>query len=143
MRKRTVVGTLLTILVTLLLTVLPAVAVDGVVTIDIKPHKDPNVLNVNVIGWLPVAIYGDWEMVDRDTVTLYANDGEPDEVKPEDWRVKDDYLLAKFDAQAVIDTFDDVYNNQELELCLTGDFVDSGGSFEECDVVKILKRGRR
>jgi hypothetical protein len=72
MRKRTVIGTLLTIVVALLLTGLPAVAADDVivVTIDIKPCKDPNVLNVNAIGWLPVAIYGDWEAIDEATVKL-------------------------------------------------------------------------
>lgn len=137
MRKRTVVGMLLTILVTLLLTGLPAAAVDEdpSIYIDIKPCQDPNVLNVNVIGWLPVAIYGDWELVDRDTVELEG-------VPALDWREKEVYLLAKFDAVAVIDTFDAPQNGDELELCLTGNF-DNGGSFQVCDVVTILIRGHR
>jgi hypothetical protein len=140
MRKRTIVGTLLTIAVTLLLTGLPAVAADDDPTIDyiyIKPCKDPNVLNVNVIGWLPVAIYGDWELVNETTVML---EGVPALQWFDD---KGDYLLVKFDAEAVIDTFDDPQNGQELELCLTGEFVDAGGSFEACDNVTILKRGKR
>jgi len=135
-----------TILVTLLLTGLPAAAADEVPTIDyidIKPCKDqdPDVINVNVIGSLvpvdlPVAIYGDWEAIDETTVKLEG-------VSALEFRYNvDDYLLAKFDTEAVIGTFGDVQNDQELTLCLTGYF-DNGGWFEECDDVIILKRGNR
>jgi hypothetical protein len=124
------------ILVTLLLTGLPAVAADDAFTIDIRPHQDPNVLNVNVIGWLPVAIYGDWGNVDPETVEL---EGVPALQWYDD---KGDYLLVKFDAAAVIDTFGAVNEGDILTLWLTGALYD-GTLFDASDEVVILKRGRR
>lgn len=145
MRKRTVIGTLLTIAVTLLLTGLPAVAADDDPTIDyidIKPcqDQDPDVIIVNMTGSLvpfdlPVAIHGDWKLIARNTVEL---EGQP----ALEWHEREEYLLAKFDTKAVIGTVEDPQSGEELELCLTGNF-DNGDSFRACDFVTILKKGNR
>ena len=113
---------------------LPVLASGTEVTIDIKPCKDPNVLNVNVIGWLPVAIYK--EDVDPATVKLEGVQAE------EDWFDRGDYLLFKFNAAAVIDTFGDVNNGDELKLTLTGELNDGTPIIGYDDVV-ILKRGKK
>ena len=104
------------------------------VEIDIKPCKDPNVLNVNVIGWLPVAIYN--KDVDPATVKLEGVQAE------EEWFDRGAYLLFKFDAAAVIDTFGDVKNGDVLTLTLTGELNDGTPIFGYDDVV-ILKRGKK
>lgn len=114
---------------------LPVLASDTTeVTIDIKPCKDPNVLNVNVIGWLPVAIYN--KDVDPATVKLDGVQAE------EEWFDRGAYLLFKFDAAAVIDTFGDVNNGDVLTLTLTGELNDGTPIIGYDDVV-ILKRGKK
>jgi hypothetical protein len=114
---------------------LPVFASDTTeITIDIKPCKDPNVLNVNVIGWLPVAVHN--KDVDPATVKLEGVQAE------EEWFDRGDYLLFKFDAAAVIDTFGDVNNGDELTLTLTGELNDGTPIIGYDDVV-ILKRGKK
>ena len=141
MRRRTVVGTLLTVAVTLLLTGLAAVATYDLieVDIDIKPCKDSNVLNVNVIGWLPVAIEGEyWDQVDPETVTLQG-------VLQVYWELRADDLLLKFPAKDVIATFPPVKDGDVLELTLEGQLYEKYGGAEIVgyDEVIILKRGNR
>lgn len=136
-RKKIAFGSILTILILLLGIGLPAAAAQDAteVTIDIKPCKDPNVLNVNVIGWLPVAIY---EVdVDPETVELEG-------VPAEEWKWREDYLywLVKFPAEKVIEELLPVKDGQVLELTLTGELTD-GTAIEGHDDVVILKRGRR
>ena len=135
MKRRMVKITVVFSLMVLLFGVaLPVLASGTEVTIDIKPCKDPNVLNVNVIGWLPVAIYK--EDVDPATVKLEGVQAE------EDWFDRGDYLLFKFNAAAVIDTFGDINNGDELTLTLTGELNDGTPIIGYDDVV-ILKRGKK
>ncbi len=136
-RKKIAFGSILTMLILLLGIGLPAAAAQDAteVTIDIKPCKDPNVLNVNVIGWLPVAIY---EVdVDPETVELEG-------VPTEEWKWREDYLywLVKFPAEDVIDTFPPAKDGDVLELTLEGQLED-GTAIVGYDDVIILKRGRR
>ena len=109
------------------------------VSIDIKPCKEPDVLNVNVIGWLPVAIYGNeaiqLEDVDPASVTLMG-------VPTTEWFLRGDYLLVKFDAAAVIDELGQVSNGEVVTLFLEGLTVE-GEAFTGEDQVTILKRGKR
>lgn len=111
-----------------------AAAADLVLAIDIKPCKDPNVVNVNQPGWLPVAILEQYTQVDPTTVALQG-------VPTTEWFIKSGYLLVKFDAAAVIDTLGAVKNGEVIELTLTGKLFD-GTSFSGYDEIVILKRGR-
>jgi len=137
MKRKVLVGSLaLTILITLLGLGLPIALADDTLelTIDIKPCKDPNVLNVNQPGWLPVAIYENGYTVDPETVELNG-------VSVLEWKYKEGYLLVKFDATTVIATFDEVNNGDVLTLTLTGE-LDDGTPFVGYDDVVILKKGK-
>ena len=96
-------------------------------------------LNVNVIGWLPVAIYGNEAIQPKDidpaSVTLMG-------VPTTEWFFRGDYLLVKFNAAAVIDTLGHVSNGEVVTLFLEGLTTD-GESFTGEDQVTILKRGKR
>lgn len=105
-----------------------------VVEIDIKPCKDPNVLNIQEPGWLPVAILGDVAMsVDPDTVTLQG-------VAAYSWFWREGSLIFKFAAQEIIATFGEVENGDVLTLTLEGELID-GTPFVGYDEVVILRRG--
>lgn len=137
-RNMRVLCSVMMLLAVFLVAGLPAVVADdaAAITIDIKPCREVNVLNVNVRGWLPVAIQGEgWSDVIPETVEL---EGLP----ALEWRVKEDYLLVKFDAAAVIDTLGEVADGDVRKLCITGE-LNEDMTFEACDTVEILKRGRR
>ena len=125
-------------LVILLGAAVPAWAQTPVI-IDIKPCKEPDVLNVNVIGWLPVAIYGNEAIqpddIDPGSVTLMG-------VPATEWFMRGDYLLVKFNAMAVIDELGQVSNGEVVTLFLEG-LTTEGEFFTGADQVAILKRGKR
>ncbi len=130
------------VLASLLAVAQPALAADEscdpydvVVVIDIRPCKDPNVLNVKVPGWLPVCIDVN-EGVEVSDVALEGVDA--DVVK---WNNDLQCLLAKFDAPAVIATLGTVHNGQVVTLTLTGEMVETGESICGQDQVTIMKRG--
>jgi len=110
-----------------------AVQAADVIEIDIKPCKDPNILSVNEIGWLPVAIpyeYG----VDPGTTALA-------DVLVTSWVEKEEYLLVKFNAGDVIANLGSVQDGDKLTLVLTGKTYDSI-SIVGYDEVIIRLRGR-
>ena len=120
----------------LLAAALPTVALaDGLteVVIDIKPCKEPNTLNVNQPSLLPVAIYGGLT-VDEASLTLQG-------VPIAEWVYKSGYLLAKFDAQAVISAIGPVNNGDVILLTLEG-ALDDETPIIGYDEVVILKRSR-
>lgn len=95
-------------------------------------------LNVRQPQLLPVAIYPEgfftFKDVDWGTVTLQG-------VGATLWYDKGDYLLAKFDTQALIATLGPVKDGDEFTLELQGETT-SGYSFSGTDDVVILKRGK-
>lgn len=120
------------LIVVLLAGALPISALAEDITIDIKPDDEDNILTVNRKSALPVAIYNGEGLVDLETVTL---NGVPVLSSYE----KLDYLLVKFDAQAVLATLGDVEDGDVITLTLVGD--KDGVPFEATDFVTIRARG--
>lgn len=139
MWKKLLIGLLVALLLALAGGSAAALAEEvAVLTIDIKPCKEPNVLNVNQPGELPVAIYaGDGIVLNEINVAAVTLEGVPAISS----KIKGDYLLVKFDPQAVIAVLGDVSNGQVITLTLNG--VTFGGTlFTGQDEVVILKRVR-
>jgi len=112
------------------------------VDIDIKPCKDPNVLNVNVTGWLPVCLPSD--VLEGTVVSDVVLEGVP--AVTVFWSDEVWCMLAKFDAAEVINEIGGVHNGDQVELVLTYTITDAAGvetDYCGCDTVTILKRGNR
>ena len=120
------------LIVVLLAGALPISALAEDIYIDIKPDDVDNLLTVNRKSALPVAIYNGDGLVDLTTVTL---NGVPAVSSYE----KLDYLLVKFDAQAVLATLGDVEDGDVFILTLEGE--KDGVEFEATDFVTIRARG--
>ncbi len=139
MWKKLLIGLLLALLLALLGGSAASLAEEVVLlTIDIKPCKEPNVLNVNQPGELPVAIYagGGIALADIDVATVTLEG-----VSAIGSKIKGDYLLVKFDPKAVIEALGEVSNGQVIALTLNGATFDDR-LFSGQDEVVILKRGR-
>lgn len=107
---------------------------DLVLTINIKPDKDPNVVNVKQPMLLPVAIYyGDYA-INEASVTLQG-------VPVSEWLYKSGYLLVKFNTQAVVATLGTVRDGEVYQLTLRG-LLKDGTPFVGYDTIVIVKRGR-
>jgi hypothetical protein len=123
------------------------------IEVDIKPTSCPNPLNVNSRGVLPVAILGtaefDVTMVDVATLSLVGigpiRSGYEDVATPlidscDCTTDGPDGLLdltLKFNAQEIIAALGDLYDGDELELQLTGQFLD-GTNFFGFDCVIVV-----
>ena len=122
---------------------LPVLASGTEVTIDIKPCKDPNVLNVNVSGWLPVGIF-EYKCDELNLNKIYLEGILADQ--EEGCFDKEGYLMFKFDAAdviaAVIEHFGDLNDGDVLKLTLTGE-LNNGTPIVGYDEVVILKRGNK
>ena len=120
------------LIVVLLAGALPISALAEDITIDIKPDDEDNILTVNRKSALPVAIYTGGGLVDITTVTLNG-------VPVVSYYEKLDYLLVKFDAQAVLATLGTVYDGDVIYLTLEGEM--DGEEFTATDFVTIRARG--
>lgn len=121
------------------------------IILDIKPGSCPNSVGVNSRGKLPVALLGsaDFDVRDVDVSTLMLA-GVPvlkysyeDVAAPCDGGccIGDDYdgyddLNLKFDTPSILETIGDVDSAYEVELTLTGEFLD-GTSFEASDTIVL------
>lgn len=119
------------LIVVLLAGALPISALAEDITIDIKPDDEDNILTVNRKSALPVAIYNAFGI---DTATIFLEG-----VPVLSYYEKADYLLLKFDAQAVLVAIGDVADGDVIELTLTGDY--EGDEFTATDFVTIRARG--
>jgi hypothetical protein len=119
------------LIVVLLAGALPISALAEDITIDIKPDDEDNILTVHRKSALPVAIYNA-SGIDTETVFL---EGVPVLTSYE----KGDYLLLKFDAQAVLTAIGEVADGDVVELTLTGEY--DGDEFTATDFVTIRARG--
>ncbi|MBW2471627.1 MAG: hypothetical protein JRE18_06060 [Deltaproteobacteria bacterium] len=127
------------------------------VAIDIRPQSCPNPFNVNSRGVLPVAILGtaEFDVSDIDVATLQLIGVGPIRSGYEDVATPlfdtcdcttegpDGYrdLVLKFNAQAIIEALEGMYGGlyggEQLELQLTGQFLD-GVSFVGVDCVVVV-----
>jgi hypothetical protein len=121
------------------------------IEIDIKPHRDPNLVSPSSRGAVPVAILGSdtFDVTDVDVTTLaFGPDGAVPAHDLTRTRVFDAHLRDEND-----DGFTDLvthYRTQEIglvegdeEACIRGELLD-GTLFEGCDSVEVLgMRGAR
>ena len=119
------------LIVVLLAGALPISALAEDITIDIKPDDEDNILTVNRKSALPVAIYNASGI---DTATIFLEG-----VPVLSYYEKGDYLLLKFDAQAVLAAIGPVEDGDVVDLTLVGEF--DGDEFTATDFVTIRARG--
>ena len=123
------------LIVVLLAGALPISVLAEDIYIDIKPDDEDNLLTVNRKSALPVAIYyGEYE-IDLTSLTL---NGIP-AVEGVSF-LRYDYVLVKFDSQAVLATLGEVEDGDVFTLTLEGALID-GTPFEATDSVTIRARG--
>lgn len=103
------------------------------VPIDIKPDKDPNVVNVKQPQLLPVAVYD--KTVDPSTTRLQGVAAEAV------YYDRGTYWLVKFNTQAVLATLGVLHDGDVFMLKLTGQTF-AGVPAAGYDEIVILKRGR-
>jgi hypothetical protein len=119
------------LIVVLLAGALPLAALAEDIIIDIKPDDEDNLLTVNRKSLLPVAIYN---APDIDTATIFLEG-----VAVTTSIDKGDYLLLKFDAQAVLAAIGPVEDGDVVDLVLEGEY--EGDEFTATDFVTIRARG--
>ena len=119
------------LIVVLLAGALPIAALAEDIIIDIKPDDENNILTVNRKSLLPVAIYN---APDIDTATIFLEG-----VAVTTSIDKGDYLLLKFDTQAVLAAIGPVEDGDVVDLVLEGEY--EGDEFTATDFVTIRARG--
>lgn len=121
----------LLLIIVLLAGALPISALAEDIIIDIKPDDEDNILTVNRKSLLPVAIYN---APDIDTTTIFLEGvGVTTSID------KGDYLLLKFDSQALLTAIGDVEDGEVVDLTLVGEY--EGDEFVATDFVTIRARG--